>query len=173
MHQMPCWLLAGVRQFSHVAGHSLAGYPNLVPMVIEFPRQSREQPSMQKCFSSPCLHLVCHYFIGQRKSRSQPSVGAAERLQFLMAGATKSLCKTCGCRAGRNLWRFLQSTTKWKKIFAIYHKQNTHSPSCRKNIISGNCLNREHVVPWALAPENSPLHSYHGLCIWQHFTVLH
>lgn len=92
-----------------------------------------------KLLPASCLPL----FHWPSKSQGQPSFRAEERLHFLALGAAKSHGKRCGHRSGRNMWLFLQSTTKWKKIFVIYRKHDTHSLSCRKNIISRNSLNQK------------------------------
>lgn len=55
-------------------------------------------------------------------------------------GKASTLCRSCKVILQKTWTQsreefvaffFFQSTTEWKKIFAIYHRCDTHSPSCR------------------------------------------
>lgn len=114
-----------------------------------FPRQSGEPPSMHECFSSPCLRHICYCFIGQASHKAGPVLGLKKGCNSWWQELQCRIAKEVDAEQGGICGCFLQSTTKWKKIFAIYHEHDTHSPSCRKTknkqtkiIISGNSKQR-------------------------------
>lgn len=118
-----------------VASHSPAGLPNLVPIMAGFPRQSREQPSMHKCFSSPCLHHACQCSIGQASHEASPvsglKKGSSSWWQELQSHIAKDVDKEqggiCGycCNLPQSGRRLLQSTTNTTLIALHVDKNHT------------------------------------------------
>ena len=98
----------------------------------------RQQPSMHKCFSSSCLHHVCHSSIGQNKSWGHLSFRTDGRLWSLIAGDAKVTLQ--------KMW--ICSREEIVVSFAVCHKiknifqsttNTTHTWHNREKIISGVC----------------------------------
>lgn len=125
----------GASVLLQVASHSPAGLPNLVPTMAGFPRQSREQPSMCKCFSSPCLHHACQCSMGQASHEASPvsglKKGSSSWWQELQSHIAKDVDKEqggiCGycCNLPQSGRRLLQSTTNTTLIALHVDKNHT------------------------------------------------
>ena len=121
-----CWLgCLNSPPGSHLFSSRLAESWSMVAGLL---RQSRQRPSMHKCFLSPCLHHACHSSIGQNKSWGHPSFRADGRLQPLIAGATKVTLQKMWIWSREEFVAVFCIYHKVEEDFAIYHKHNTPSP---------------------------------------------